>query len=170
MESIGKNVAKKLMLSNSSYNDIGNVLLDLIKKTNSKIAIFADIDGYPIVHRGQVDDIQISAITALAASSFSATAEMAKMLGEKDRFQYLYHEGERANLYLCTVKEGYFLIVAFDSSVALGMIRIFTNLTVTKLNNMLQELKIEGKETVEFLNQEFSSLLSEELNKSFNLD
>ena len=170
MVSMGKSESKKIVLSKTSYSKIGEILIDLIKKTNAKVAIFADIDGYPIVHRGNADDIQISAITALAAGSFSATAEMAKMLGEKERFQYLYHEGERANLYLCTVKEGYFIIVAFDANVALGMIRIFTNLAITKLNNMMEELKIESKEAVEFLNNEFSSLLNEELNKSFNLD
>lgn len=169
MEPLGGKNGRRIVLSEASYANVGDVLLDLIRKTHAQAAIFADMDGYPIMHRGNVNDLQISALTALAAGSFSATAEMAKMIGEIDRFRFLYHEGERSNLYLSTVGDGHLIIVAFDSSVALGMIRIFTNLTVTKLNGMLEEIKTESKDATEFLDLEFRSLLSQELDKSFNI-
>jgi predicted regulator of Ras-like GTPase activity (Roadblock/LC7/MglB family) len=169
MESIDRKNGKRIVLSKTSYTSVGDALLDLIRKTRAQAVIFADMDGYPIVHRGNIDDMQISTLTALAAGSFSATSEMAKMVGEKDRFRFLYHEGERSNLYLSTVGESHLIIVAFDATVALGMIRIFTNLTVTKLNNMLDEIRAENKEATEFLDLEFRSLLSQELDKSFNL-
>lgn len=164
----GKN-GKKIVLSESTYAKVGDILKDLLTKTRAKAAVFADMDGYPIVYRGRTAHIQIPALTALAAGSFSATAEIAKIIGEKDRFRFLYHEGERSNIYLCTVGDSHIIFVTFDSSVALGMIRIFTNLAVNKLSELLGDIQKESKEAAEFLDLEFQSLLSEELDKSFKL-
>jgi len=164
----GKN-GKKLVLSETSYADVGSILQDLIRKTRAQAAIFADMDGYPIVHRGNAEHLHIATLTALGAGSFSATAEMARIIGERDGFRFLYHEGEDSNLYLSKVGEGQLIIVAFDSAVALGMIRIFTNLAITKLNTMLKEITADGKDATEFLDLEFKNLLSQELDKSFKL-
>ena len=164
----GKN-GKRIVLSETSYTQVGNILQDFIRKTHAQAAIFADMDGYPIVHRGNIVNLQISTLTALGAGDFSATTEMSKMVGEKEGFRFLYHEGEKSNLYLSKVGTSQLIIVVFDSTVALGMIRIFTNLAVTKLNNMLEEIKLESKEATEFLDLEFKNLLSQELDKSFKL-
>ena len=152
----GKN-GRRIVLSESSFASVGNILQDLIRKTHAQVAIFADMDGYSIMHRSSGRDAQIPTLTALAAGSFSATAEMAKIIGEKQKFRFLYHEGEHFNLYLSTVGDSHLIIVAFESTVALGMVRIFTNLAVSKLNNMLEEITIESKETADFWISNFAA-------------
>ncbi len=157
-----------VVLSGEMYKSIAEILTDLANKTRAKTIIFADSNGHPITQRGQTSEINIPNMAALAAGDFAATSEMAKMVGEQKRFKYLYHEGEKSNVYLSSVAENFLLIIIFDSNIALGMIRIFTKRTIEKLTELLAEAKDEERKATEFLDVEFSTYLDKELDKAFN--
>lgn len=155
-------------LSGEMYKDISEVLSDLASKTRAKSIIFADINGHPITQRGRASDIDIPNMTALAAGDFAATVEMSKMVGETQRFKYLYHEGEKTNIYLSSVADNFLLIVIFDTDIALGMIRIYTKRTIDKLEKILEIANAETKESPEFIDLKFTKYLDQELDKAFD--
>jgi len=157
-----------VVLSGEMYKSIAEILSDLANKTRAKAIIFADSNGHPITQRGQTSEISIPNLSALGAGDFAATAEMAKIVGEQKRFKYLYHEGEKFNVYLSSVTDNFLLIIIFDSSIALGMIRIFTKRTIETLSKLLTEAKDDERKATEFLDVEFSTYRNKELDKAFN--
>ncbi len=159
-----------IVLSGEMYKAIADVLADLSSKTRAKTIIFADMNGHPITQRGQTTEINIPNMAALAAGGFAATSEMAKMVGEKKRFKYIFHEGEKTNIYLLNVGEGFLLVVIFDADIALGMIRIFTKRAIDTLSELLANAKEEEQKASKFLDVEFSNYLNQELDKAFNFN
>ena len=157
-----------IVLSGEMYKAIAEILSDLASKTRAKTIIFADMNGHPITQRGQTTEINIPNMAALAAGDFAATAEMSKMIGEKQRFKYLFHEGEKTNIYLSNVGDNFLLVIIFAAEIALGMIRIFTKRAIDTLQELLSQVKDEDQKASKFLDVEFSTYLNQELDKAFN--
>lgn len=161
-----KGNGQQLILSEEIYNEVANILEELYSKTGAEVIVFAEANGYPVTHKGDVENIDLAGISTLAANNFSATAKMATMIGERGSFQYLFHEGERTNIYLSNVGFNFILMVIFDVDVALGMVRIYTKKAIEDLNQLLKTAKEEEDKTKEFFDLEFKTLLSDELNRS----
>jgi len=157
-----------VLLSGEMYKAISEILSDLASKTRAKTIIFADMNGHPITQRGQTSEINISNMSALAAGDFAATAEMSKMIGEESKFKYIFHEGEKTNIYLSSVSGNFILVVIFDSNIALGMIRIFTKRTIDKLEELLSNAKKDTPTDTKYIDVEFSNYLNKELDKAFD--
>jgi predicted regulator of Ras-like GTPase activity (Roadblock/LC7/MglB family) len=160
---------QQLTLSEEVYRGITKAITELSSKVKSDVVIFCESNGYPVTYQGDIDDIDLSAISSLAANNFSATARMATMLGEDDSFKYLFHEGEHRNIYLSNVGFNFILLVIFGKDVALGMVRIFTKKTIDTLAELLSSVKEQEEHSSQFIDLEFKTLLSEELNKSLKL-
>ncbi|MBN1351678.1 roadblock/LC7 domain-containing protein [candidate division KSB1 bacterium] len=159
---------QQIILSGEMYKSITEILSELLMKTKARLIIFADMDGHAITQKGTITGLNINTLAALAAGHYAATAEMANILGESDRFRYIFHEGHDMNMYCCNVGDHFLLTVVFDISTALGMVRIFTNRTIQSLETLLSQQQEMDDKAREFLDIEFSTLLNQELDKTFN--
>lgn len=137
--------------------------------TRAEVIVFCEANGYPIIHKGSIRGLDVQTISSLAANNFSATSEMASMLGEAGSFRYLFHEGVHNNIYLSSIGFNFILLVIFKKEVALGIIRIYTKKAIDQLSELLKSCRRDEDETKEFLDMEFKTLLGEELNRSFKL-
>ena len=106
-------------------------------------------------------------LSALAASDFAATAEMAKLVGEDAKFKLLFHEGEKRNVYLSNVGDYFFLVVVFDVNVTLGLIRIYTKKAIQGLGQILEEEGDDTQTGKDIIDSDFSSLLGDALDETF---
>ncbi len=166
MDGFGTNDSQKLILSEEIYNQVTKQMHQLASNTGAECVIFCESNGYPVTYVGDTKGLELPVISSLAASNFSATAKMASLLGEKDSFKYLFQEGEHTNLYISNVGFSFILLVVFDVEVALGMVRIYTRKTIEALGSILESAKADEASAKQFLDLEFKSLLSEELNRS----
>jgi len=155
-----------IMLSEDIYQQISDIISELAGSVGSELVVFCETNGYPVTHLGKVDGLDLSAVSSLAANNFSATSEMAKMLGEKESFRYIFDEGENRNIYISNVGFNFILLVIFNTDVALGMVRIYTKKAIEALNNLLANAKVAAEQTKDFIDLEFKTLLDEELNKA----
>ncbi len=160
---------QQLILSEELYLKISKLVEKLTTSTGAEYIVFCEVNGYPVTHFGDIKEVDLPTISSLAAGNFSATAQMASMLGENDSFKYLFHEGEEQNLYISNVGFNFLLIVVFRVEVALGMVRIYTKKAIASLGEILENANQEEKESKEFLDLEFKTLLSEELSRSLKL-
>jgi len=158
--------SKITILSSEQFEGIKKCLAELYAKTKATAVLFADLAGQLIGERGDTSKINTTVLAALAAADFSATAEMAKLVGEEARFKLLFHEGEKNNVYLTNVGEQYFLIIIFDSNVALGMVRVYTKKAVEALTKLISEGG-SGKSIGDMIDDDFGDLLANELDSSF---
>ena len=162
------NNGQPIVLSGEMYKSISEVVTELASKTRAKTIIFSDMNGHPITQRGATSDMDIPGLSALAAGDFSATAEMAKIIGENNQFKFIFHEGEKTNTYLSNVGDDFLLIIVFDSQTALGMIRIYTKRAINTLTELIATAKESEEESSSFVDVDFNKYLNEELDKAFN--
>ncbi|MFQ6114546.1 MAG: roadblock/LC7 domain-containing protein, partial [bacterium] len=151
------------------YNGINAIIDDLVTNTRADLVVFCETNGYPVTHKGNIPDIDLMAISSLAANNISATAEMASMIDEAGSFKFLFHEGAKRNIFLSNVGYNFILVVIFNVNVALGMVRIYTKKAIDSLTRLLHSAKEEENKSAEFLDLEFKSLLSKELNRSLKI-
>lgn len=167
MDLTKKENGQQLILSESMYGKISKVLDNLFANTRAEAIVFCDSNGYPVTNKGNLQGLDLPAIASLAANNYSATAKMASMLGETNSFKFLFHEGERTNMYLSNVGYNFILLIIFETKVALGMVRIFTKKAIDELGVLLTSAKDDEEKSKEFLDLEFKSILGEELDRAF---
>ncbi|HQU71011.1 MAG TPA: roadblock/LC7 domain-containing protein [Calditrichia bacterium] len=161
-----KDGSRQIILTAKQFDQITKVLSELAAKTKASTILLADISGQLITQRGNTDDINTQILSALAASDFAATSEMAKLVGEDAKFKLLFHEGEKRNVYLSNVGDNFFLVVVFDVSVTLGLVRIYTKKAIQNLLNVFESSE-QGDDASKILDQDFSSMLGDMLDESF---
>ncbi|MCB0300385.1 MAG: roadblock/LC7 domain-containing protein, partial [Calditrichaeota bacterium] len=157
-----KDGSRQIILTAIQFDEITKVLSELASKTKASTILLADISGQLITQRGNTDDMNTQILSALAASDFAATAEMAKLVGEDAKFKLLFHEGEKRNVYLSNVGDNFFLVVVFDVSVTLGLVRIYTKKAIQSLLNVFETTE-PGEDATTIMDSDFSSMLGDML-------
>lgn len=160
-----KQRAEPRLLSAEQFEEISEVLADLASQSKASVLLFANMNGELICQRGDTEQLDTNVLSALAASDFSATAEMARMVGERDQFKLLFHEGQQKSIYICNVGEEFFLLVIFDKSVTLGMVRVYARKAVERITHLLETTEKEAVKLFDIVDSEFRSLLGDQLNK-----
>lgn len=160
--------SKTIVFDPAQYEGIKKYLGELYSKTRAKVVLFADMAGQIIGERGDTAEMNTTVLSALAAGDFAATAEIAKLIGEGDRFKLHFHEGETKNIYLTNVGDQFFLIIIFDASVALGMVRVYTKKAVESILSVIAEAASnQGTAAEDMIDEDFGRLLAEELDGAF---
>ena len=162
-----KDGSRQIILNGKQYEGVTKTLSELATKTKASAILFADMSGQLISQRGNTEDMNTTVLSALAASDFAATAEMAKLVGEDAKFKLLFHEGEKRNVYLSNVGDYFFLVVVFDVNVTLGLIRIYTKKAIQGLMQILEEEDDERTDQKDIIDSDFSSLLGDALDETF---
>lgn len=145
------------------------VLAQLHGKTQADCVLLADISGQLISQYGTLGHLKVEAtyFSALAASDMAATAEMAKMVGEKKRFKLLFHEGERQNVYLSNIGDSFLLVVVFNPTVPIGLVRLYTTQATKKLLPLGEEFETLQTQPGEVIDAGFGDALANELESAF---
>jgi predicted regulator of Ras-like GTPase activity (Roadblock/LC7/MglB family) len=144
-------------------------LTDLIAKLRLAGVFLTDGTGRVVAYKKAPGfAVDSTVLSALAAGSYAATSEMARVLGEPSPFRMVLHEGGRWNVFLCSVASDFFLVVVFGSDTALGMIRLFVKRTVESIRSVLAQPPAADFPVGSLFGGEFESLLDQELERSFH--
>jgi predicted regulator of Ras-like GTPase activity (Roadblock/LC7/MglB family) len=123
---------------------IDAVLGRFLADSGCAAALLIDRSGQPLAETGVVRTLDTGSIGALAAGAFSATAELARLLGESE-FSVLFHEGVRESIHVSTVDEGTILLAIFDERTTVGMVRLFAREASTSIGGILKETRKRPK-------------------------
>ena len=104
-------------------------------------------------------------LSTLASGGYSAAAEIARQLGEAANFKMVLYEGDRINVFISSVSEDYFLIIVFETRIALGIVRLFAKRTLNRLNEILTDQ--QDSDFTKLFDEHFQNLLHDKLSKSF---
>lgn len=141
-------------------NDLGRidrVLAEFLRLSGSSSVLLVDKEGHLITRAGKQPSFDLDTISALVAGSFSATREMARLLGQQE-FSALYHQGERDNIQLSLVGNRTILTVIFDDSTTLGMVRVYVTEAVRKLEELFVEMNASRSTNVAEASAELAGL------------
>ena len=119
----------------------------MVSSSSADSVLLIARSGQLITHHGDTLDIDISALAALTAANFGATAEIAKLLGEEE-FTLLFHKGKSENVYFSALGEHVILVTLFNDKTSLGLIRLRINQVHKELSQILSVMF--GRERTSF--------------------
>ncbi len=112
------------------------ILATLRADSGARVALLVESNGSVIVAKGMIDELNLSALAALLAGSFAATAGVASLLGEQHAFQINYHEGESYGAYYAQVTAEVLLLLVFGREVKTGVVLFYTKEALPRLQQL----------------------------------
>ncbi len=135
------------------YWAINNVLEDLLKSSRAGNVLLIDRTGQLISQIGPEVEFDLTSFASLCAADFEANYQLAKLIGEKD-FSTLFHQGAKDSMYLGKIDKGVVLVVLFNKSTTLGLVRLRVKRAVEELNIVIDTLY----KKLEYRNEEYDQL------------
>ena len=125
-----------VIITKKEIEKINGCLKKMVSSSSAHSVLLIARSGQLITHHGDTLDIDISALAALTAANFGATAEIAKLLGEEE-FTLLFHKGKSENVYFSALGEHVILVTLFNDKTSLGLIRLRINQVHQELSQIL---------------------------------
>jgi predicted regulator of Ras-like GTPase activity (Roadblock/LC7/MglB family) len=158
-----------LVMFEEEFKLLQEITARLAKDAQAKVVFLVDKNGQQIAAAGDVKSIDATSLASLTAGNVAATDGLAKLIGEKE-FSLLFHEGEKDNLHISLVGRRGILVVIFDQSSSLALVR----LRVKKTSKELQEIfdRVEQRAQTESaqggqFESPFSEITDEDIDKLF---
>jgi predicted regulator of Ras-like GTPase activity (Roadblock/LC7/MglB family) len=134
----------EIIITKEEYGKIEYFLNKMVSTSLAHSVLLIDRSGQLIASQGETSDIDIVALSALTAANFGATAEIARLLGEKE-FTLLFHKGKNENVYFSTVGENVIMVTLFGDKTSLGLIRLKINQILNELSKIINSIFDRGK-------------------------
>ncbi|MEN8154528.1 MAG: roadblock/LC7 domain-containing protein [Acidobacteriota bacterium] len=132
---------ENFVIYNEEYFLIKKILEELKGTTQSDIVFVTDSEGHCIASTEGMDDSYLNSISSLVAGSIAAVNSIAQML-EIKKFETVLTESPEKNLYVSLINERMVLIVIFEKSSNLGIVR----LKGKQANNLLKDVFVKINE------------------------
>jgi len=156
------------VLPTQQLDEVEQHLSRLYDRTGATCVLLIDISGQLITYKGTAEGVDLAGLAALAASDMAAVTEIARLVGEQDRFKLLFHEGETHNVLISTVGGSFLLVVIFKASVRIGLVRLFTRETATELLKVAEKLETTRGQVAQVVDADFTTSLTSELERAFS--
>jgi predicted regulator of Ras-like GTPase activity (Roadblock/LC7/MglB family) len=124
---------ENFIIYNEEYVLIKDILKALKTNTRAEIVFITDSEGHCIASTGEMEDSHLNSISSLIAGSMAAVNGIGQML-KVDKFSTILTESTEKNLHISSINDRTMLIVIFDSSSNLGIIRF-------RVKSAIQELE-----------------------------
>src|SRR6476659_6287154 len=128
-----------LVMYEEEYQKIKETLHRLQVDSNAKIVFLVDKNGQQIAAQGDMAGVDATSLASLTAGNVAATDGLPKLIGEKE-FSILFHEGERDNIHISIVAQRVILVVIFDTSSSLGLVRLRVKKASEELNRIFEDI------------------------------
>jgi predicted regulator of Ras-like GTPase activity (Roadblock/LC7/MglB family) len=130
---------KELVVTEAQSRLMTSVLTDLAAQAEAEAVFLGDAGGNILACISPPGSEAVQTIAALAAGSFSATKELARMIGETS-FSSIYHKGENSSIYIQTVAGAFLLLIIFGKGTAVGLVKLYVDKASQELEPFLHAL------------------------------
>ena len=112
-----------LVMYDEEFRQIAGICDRLTREAHAKVVFLVDKNGQLIASSGQAQNLDTTSLASLTAGNVAAMGGLAKLIGEKE-FPTQFHEGEHESLHMSIVGGRVVLVVIFDASSSLGLVRL----------------------------------------------
>lgn len=127
------------VLSKDDLDCVHGVLIDMLRKSESRCALLVDQSGRCVARAGFTEKIDVDALAALVAGSFASTRAMAALVGESE-FSVLFHQGQHDHIHNILVDNDRILAVIFDRRTTVGMVRLCAKNAAARIAARFREI------------------------------
>ena len=128
---------KGLVINDRQLDRCDELLLKLKDVSGSSFLALISTSGQPITTASDEYHPETLSLASLAASSFAATQQLARILDENE-FTLLFHEGKGLNLHVSQVTDQVLLIVTFGHDTQVGKVRLYTQRAIEVLKQIFE--------------------------------
>jgi len=156
-----------LVISDRDLTIISSVLMRLMNDTNATSIMLIDKSGQVVAVQGSNTRRNATTLGALLAGVFSSSREVAKLLDEKD-FRNIFQQGLQQNIYTSMVEEQWLLVIIFDRSTHIGLVKVLSKKASDELGRILERVRNDttrAKSSV--LNLQFRSSVEDTIDLLF---
>ena len=146
-----------LDLYGETYDKVDVLLDGLLTKCHARYALIIDRQGFVLMHNRALwapKPPSLDSLATLIASNYSANTAIANLFGEEG-FKEMVQQGEDVGTYIEELGGKALLVTVFDSSAALGRVKLFTKKAVGEIRTLLHEANDGPRPTIDF-DQEWS--------------
>jgi predicted regulator of Ras-like GTPase activity (Roadblock/LC7/MglB family) len=130
---------ENFIIYNEEYVLIKEILRKLKGNTNSKAVFITDSEGHCIASSGEMDDVNLNSISSLIAGSVAAINSIAQML-KIENFTAVLNESSKECLHISLINDRTMLVVIFDNSSNLGLVRFRVRAALEELVKVFQTI------------------------------
>ncbi|MCU0772131.1 MAG: roadblock/LC7 domain-containing protein [Verrucomicrobia bacterium] len=112
-------------------------LRDLLKKSDASLALLIDQGGFLITSQGDPGRLDLTSIAALSSGAFMATQTIAGLV-EEPSFRSVYQQGEKHSVFITDVNEQCQVVVVFESSTGVGVVKYYATAATEQIAAQLQ--------------------------------
>jgi predicted regulator of Ras-like GTPase activity (Roadblock/LC7/MglB family) len=128
-----------LVITKEGIGTIDELFSQYLVDSQAKDIILLNKSGELLAKSGAVTRESAIAVSALAAGVFSATNELAKLLGEHE-FTLTFHQGKETNIHISLVDPLILLAVIFDNKAPIGAIRFWARKISGSIKPVLEKM------------------------------
>ncbi len=99
-----------------------DLLLTAVERSGAITALLISQEGTSVAEAGDVSYLNTTAMAALVAGMFSATREVARMVGEH-QFSILLQQGENRHIHISVVGQSKMMVIIFEDYQRIGRVR-----------------------------------------------
>jgi predicted regulator of Ras-like GTPase activity (Roadblock/LC7/MglB family) len=125
------------------FTPIPEVLRNFTKSARADLILLANSNGEPLAFCETPTSLprppaDLEMIAKLAASQMSTAQIAGQNLDEQEAYTCIFHEGARYNLFIYQISRDFILTALVEKTVALGVVRLHANETVSNLRKFLE--------------------------------
>lgn len=126
---------------------INGMLLELVEKTEALTALLISRHGICLGQAGEVAKLNATALAALVAGMFSATKEVANLVGE-EQFSILLQQGEKRHIHISLIGEKSMMVIVFEDYSRIGRVRLEAKKSSPALVHLLNKNREDQKDAI----------------------
>ena len=124
-------------LVEEDIQQLDDALQELLKQSDATTALVIDKGGFLITQQGDTRQFELTTIAALASGSYMANQTIANLVHETN-FNSVYQHGEKFSIFTVAIDENCLLVVIFQASLSVGVVKYFSAPAAQKIAKQLQ--------------------------------
>jgi predicted regulator of Ras-like GTPase activity (Roadblock/LC7/MglB family) len=132
--------SNNFQLYEPEFQRIKAILAKMQKEVRADLVLLISRSGQPMVISGTAEGIDCTALSSLAAANLAATDGLAKIIGERE-FSVLVHQGRHRSIFISDLLKKFSLVLVFQASESLGLIRYKCRRTLFILEDLMKEFE-----------------------------
>jgi predicted regulator of Ras-like GTPase activity (Roadblock/LC7/MglB family) len=119
------------------YGSLKAILSKLIRNSGAMTAMVVTKEGVSAEEAGDTSYLNTTAMAALVAGMFSATREVARLVGE-NQFSILLQQGETRHIHISLVHDSKMMVIIFENYQRIGLVRHEARKAAEAISKVLQ--------------------------------
>ena len=138
----------------------------LVVDSNSRSVYIVDKAGQLISQAGETEGVDGTSLASLAAGCVAATGGLAQLFGEEE-FPSHFHQGRHDNLHISLVGHRMILMLVFDESSSLGLVRLRVKKAGGQLARIVEEAQKRAEAEATQSDNPLANITDEDIDQLF---